>query len=65
MCFAPCVPGSRHLPLAELPADRRIVRHCAGGSRPPIAAGLLRGHGHPGVHDLIGGYAAWSATPDQ
>ncbi|MER7847079.1 MBL fold metallo-hydrolase [Kitasatospora sp. NPDC096077] len=62
------VPGSLHLPLTELPTrhgelptDRRIVLHCAGGSRSSIAASLLRHHGHTDVSDLLGGYGAWHA----
>ncbi|WBP84421.1 rhodanese-like domain-containing protein [Kitasatospora cathayae] len=49
---AGAVPGSLHLPLAELPArhrelptDRRLVLHRAGGSRSSIAAGLPRRDG--------------------
>ncbi|MBD0670209.1 rhodanese-like domain-containing protein [Streptomyces sp. CBMA156] len=67
---AGAIPGSLHLPLAELPArhgelptDRRVVLHCAGGSRFSIAASLLRHHGHRDTYDLIGGYGAWDATP--
>ncbi|MFD7583012.1 rhodanese-like domain-containing protein [Kitasatospora sp. NPDC059817] len=67
---AGAIPGSLHLPLAELPArhgelptDRRVVLHCAGGSRSSIAASLLRHHGHPHTYDLIGGYGAWEAAP--
>ncbi|MFI6151126.1 rhodanese-like domain-containing protein [Kitasatospora sp. NPDC051170] len=64
------IPGSLHLPLAELlarhgelPTDRRVVLHCAGGSRSSIAASLLRHQGHQHVYDLIGGYGAWEAAP--
>ncbi|MFJ6617680.1 rhodanese-like domain-containing protein [Kitasatospora sp. NPDC091335] len=60
------VEGSLHIALAELPArldeiptDRPLVVHCAGGHRSSIAASLLRHHGHPDVSDLLGGYAAW------
>ncbi|MFJ7279881.1 rhodanese-like domain-containing protein [Kitasatospora sp. NPDC098663] len=65
-CEVGASPGSLHLPLAELPArhgelptDRRVVLHCAGGSRSSIAASLVRRHGHPHTYDLIGGYGAW------
>ncbi|MEU1285038.1 rhodanese-like domain-containing protein [Kitasatospora sp. NPDC005856] len=68
---AGAVPGSLHLPLAELPTrhgelptDRPVVLHCAGGSRSSIAASLLRRHGHPQTYDLIGGYGAWEAVPE-
>ncbi|MER7585727.1 MBL fold metallo-hydrolase [Kitasatospora sp. NPDC097691] len=60
------IPGSLHLPLAELPTRHRelptdcpVVLHCAGGSRSSVAASLLRHHGHPDVSDLLGGYTAW------
>ncbi|RAJ46423.1 glyoxylase-like metal-dependent hydrolase (beta-lactamase superfamily II) [Kitasatospora sp. SolWspMP-SS2h] len=63
------VPGSVHLPLtelphrlAEIPQDRAVVVHCAGGHRSSIAASLLRHHGHPRTSDLLGGYAAWAAA---
>ncbi|WP_316527578.1 MBL fold metallo-hydrolase [Kitasatospora brasiliensis] len=65
---AGAVEGSLHIALAELPArlaeiptDRPLVVHCAGGHRSSIAASLLRHHGHPDVSDLLGGYAAWDA----
>ncbi|RZU53556.1 rhodanese-related sulfurtransferase [Krasilnikovia cinnamomea] len=60
------IAGSLHIPLAELPhrlkdipADRPVVVHCAGGYRSSVAASLLRAHDHPDVSDLIGGYNAW------
>ncbi|MGW4806065.1 rhodanese-like domain-containing protein [Kitasatospora sp. NPDC004272] len=63
------IPGSVHLPLAELPhrlaeipQDRPVVVHCAGGHRSSIAASLLRHHGHPLTSDLLGGYGAWEAA---
>ncbi|MEY9214473.1 MBL fold metallo-hydrolase [Thermobifida halotolerans] len=62
------VPGSLHIPLAELPArlgevpiGRPIVVHCAGGYRSSVAASLLRAEGVPNVSDLLGGYAAFEA----
>ncbi|GAA4987967.1 MBL fold metallo-hydrolase [Kitasatospora paranensis] len=63
------VEGSLHIPLAELPgriaevpADRPVVVHCAGGHRSSIAASLLRRSGRPDTSDLLGGYAAWAAA---
>ncbi|MFE7489978.1 rhodanese-like domain-containing protein [Kitasatospora sp. NPDC057541] len=60
------VEGSVHIALNELPArlaeiprDRALVVHCAGGHRSSIAASLLRHHGLDEVSDLLGGYAAW------
>ncbi|GGT00219.1 rhodanese-like domain-containing protein [Nonomuraea spiralis] len=61
-----------HIPLSELPArsselpaDRPLVLHCAGGHRSSIAASLLRHRGFRDVSDVLGGYAAWalSAAP--
>jgi hydroxyacylglutathione hydrolase len=61
------IPGSRHIPLAQLrmrldgvPTDRPIVVHCAGGWRSSVAASLLRAHGFEDVSDLAGGYNAWT-----
>ncbi|MGW5673322.1 rhodanese-like domain-containing protein [Micromonospora sp. NPDC003776] len=62
------VDGSLHIPLAELtrrldevPADRPVVVHCAGGYRSSVAASLLRTAGRADVSDLLGGYGAWQA----
>lgn len=56
-----------HVPLAELarrhaevPTDRAVVVHCAGGWRSSVAASLLRSLGHEGATDLVGGYGAWA-----
>jgi glyoxylase-like metal-dependent hydrolase (beta-lactamase superfamily II)/rhodanese-related sulfurtransferase len=63
------IPGSKHIPLAELrrrlneiPTDAPIITYCAGGWRSSVAASLLRHHGHTDVSDLLGGYAAWQTT---
>ncbi|WP_406044240.1 MBL fold metallo-hydrolase [Micromonospora sp. NBC_00898] len=63
--------GSVHIPLAELPrrldevpADRPVVVHCAGGYRSSVAASLLRSAGRPDVSDLLGGYGAWRTMLD-
>lgn len=64
------IEAARHIPLAELPrrlaevpTDRPIVVHCAGGYRSSVAASLLRRAGVTApVTDLRGGYAAWSTT---
>ena len=62
------IADSLQIPLAELPrrldeipTDRPIVVHCAGGYRSSVAASLLRAAGHPNVSDLLGGYNAWDA----
>jgi rhodanese-related sulfurtransferase len=61
------IPGSLHIPLAQLrvrigevPTDRPIVVHCAGGWRSSVAASLLRANGIGQVSDLLGGYNAWA-----
>ena len=61
------IPGSVHIPLAQLrarldllPTDRLIVVHCAGGWRSSVAASLLRAQGFDNVADLAGGYNAWT-----
>jgi glyoxylase-like metal-dependent hydrolase (beta-lactamase superfamily II)/rhodanese-related sulfurtransferase len=61
------IPGSLHIPLAQLrlrldevPDDKPIVVHCAGGWRSSVAASLLRANGIGRVSDLLGGYNAWA-----
>lgn len=61
------IAGSLHLPLAqwprrmaEIPAGKPVVLHCAGGYRSMIAASLLRASGRAGVTDMTGGWAAWT-----
>jgi rhodanese-related sulfurtransferase len=63
------VVGSLNIPLshiderlAEIPAGRPLVVHCEGGYRSAIAASLLQKLGRPDVHDLVGGFKAWSAA---
>ncbi|MFJ2666378.1 rhodanese-like domain-containing protein [Nocardia fluminea] len=62
------IPGAIAIPLAqlrtraaELPDDRPLVVHCAGGWRSSVAASLLRARGITAVSDLIGGYDEWAA----
>ena len=47
--------------LSELPADRPLLVHCAGGYRSSIAASLLQSHGFTQVSEIAGGIAAWDA----
>ncbi|WP_007517247.1 MBL fold metallo-hydrolase [Pseudofrankia saprophytica] len=61
------IDGSLHIPLAELarrlaevPVDRPVVVHCAGGYRSSVAASVLRAAGRGDVSDLLGGYTAWA-----
>jgi rhodanese-related sulfurtransferase len=66
---AGAIPGSAHIPLAQLrtrmnevPTGKPIVLHCAGGWRSSVAASLLRANGFDHVSDLLGGYHAWLDT---
>ncbi len=63
------IEGSLHIPLsrlldrvAEIPADRPVLVHCAGGYRSSIAASLLQRAGRTNVSELAGGIAAWEAA---
>jgi hydroxyacylglutathione hydrolase len=49
--------------LPSLPTDRPLVAHCASDYRSAIAASLIRGSGARDVSVLVGGLAAWEATP--
>lgn len=60
------IAGSIHLPLprlrarvGELPRDRPLVIHCAGGYRSSTAASLLAQLGIRHLQDLVGGMSAW------
>ena len=48
--------------IAELPRDRRIAVHCAGGYRSSIAASILHQHGITNLVEMAGGLAAWDAA---
>lgn len=63
------VAGSVNVPLnhlqermAEIPRDRRIVVHCAGGYRSSIASSILHQYGITNLTELAGGLAAWKAA---
>ena len=63
------IDGSVNLPLnhlqeriAEIPRDRRIAVHCAGGYRSSIAAGILHQYGITNLIEMAGGLAAWEAA---
>ena len=63
------IDGSVNLPLnhlaeriAEVPRDRRIAVHCAGGYRSSIAASILHQHGITNLIEMAGGLAAWEAA---
>jgi rhodanese-related sulfurtransferase len=61
--------GSVNIPLNhfqerinEVPRDRRVAVHCAGGYRSSIAAGLLHQYGITQLIEMAGGLAAWEAA---
>jgi hydroxyacylglutathione hydrolase len=61
--------GSVNVPLSQLrerigevPRDRRIAVHCAGGYRSSIAASVLRREGFTDLIELAGGITAWEAA---
>jgi hydroxyacylglutathione hydrolase len=63
------IKGSIGLPLShlaerleELPRDRPLLVHCAGGYRSSIAASVLQSQGFDQVQELAGGIAAWEAA---
>lgn len=63
------IDGSLNIPLnhlqeriTEIPRDRRIVVHCAGGYRSSIAASILHQFGITLLVELAGGFAAWEAA---
>lgn len=48
--------------LAEIPAGRPVLVHCAGGYRSSIAASLLAARGFTQVSEMAGGIGAWEAA---
>jgi hydroxyacylglutathione hydrolase len=61
--------GSMNIPLnhlqeriTEIPRDRRIAVHCAGGYRSSIAVSILHKDGITNTIELAGGLAAWDAA---
>ena len=63
------IKSSLHIPLnhladrlREIPTDRPVLVHCAGGYRSSIAASLLQRHGFTRVSELAGGIAAWETA---
>jgi rhodanese-related sulfurtransferase/glyoxylase-like metal-dependent hydrolase (beta-lactamase superfamily II) len=63
------IPGSLNIPLnhlrerlAEVPRDRRIAVHCAGGYRSSAAASILHQHGISNLIEMTGGLAAWESA---
>src|SRR4051794_11304842 len=63
------IAGSVNIPLnhlqeriAEVPRDRRIAVHCAGGYRSSIAGSILHQYGITQLIEMAGGLAAWDAA---
>jgi rhodanese-related sulfurtransferase len=63
------IAGSLAIPLnhfveriSEIPKDRAVLVHCAGGYRSSIAASLLQRAGYAEVSELAGGIAAWETA---
>jgi hydroxyacylglutathione hydrolase len=63
------IDGSVNIPLnhlreriGEIPRDRRIAVHCAGGYRSSIAASILHQYGITHLIEMAGGLAAWDAA---
>jgi rhodanese-related sulfurtransferase len=63
------IPQSLNIPLnhlqdriAELPRNRRLAVHCAGGYRSSIATSILHQHGITNLIEMAGGLAAWDAA---
>ncbi len=63
------IAGSVSIPLnhltersGELPKDRPLLVHCAGGYRSSIAASLLQAQGFDRVSEITGGIAAWETA---
>jgi len=63
------IAGSMNIPLNHLqeridqvPRDRRIGVHCAGGYRSSIAVSILHQHGITNLFEIAGGLAAWEAA---
>lgn len=48
--------------LNDLPRDRPLLVHCAGGYRSSIAASLLQRHGFERVAEIAGGIGGWEAA---
>lgn len=63
------IDGSMNVPLnhlqeriGEIPRDRRVAVHCAGGYRSAIAGSILHQYGITDLVEMAGGLAAWDAA---
>ncbi len=48
--------------IAEIPRNRRVAVHCAGGYRSSMAASILHQYGITDLIEMAGGLAAWDAA---
>jgi rhodanese-related sulfurtransferase/glyoxylase-like metal-dependent hydrolase (beta-lactamase superfamily II) len=48
--------------IDEIPRERRVAVHCAGGYRSSIAASILQQYGVTNLTEIAGGLAAWEAA---
>ena len=48
--------------IGEVPRNRRIAVHCAGGYRSSIAISILKQYGITDLIELTGGITAWEAA---
>jgi adenylyltransferase/sulfurtransferase len=65
------IPGSRLIPLGDLPKrlgeldqNADIVAHCKSGARSQKAVDLLKQNGFRSIRNLTGGILAWSDRID-
>ena len=63
------IEGSINVPLNhlqerinEIPRDRKLMVHCAGGYRSAIAASILQREGFTKLEELVGGIGSWEAA---
>ena len=65
------IPGSRHIPLGDLPGqlddleelkDQEIIVHCKGGGRSSKAKMFLTSQGFTNVRNLEGGITAYQGS---
>ena len=63
------IAGSQNVPLnhlqeriSEIPRNRPVAVHCAGGYRSSIAASILHQYGITNLTEMAGGLAAWEAA---
>jgi hydroxyacylglutathione hydrolase len=54
--------GELHQKLKDLDRDRPVVVYCASGYRSSLAASMLQTSGFTRVHNVPGGYTAWTTA---